>query len=88
MNDIDSEDVEMGNGVALNIPIFVQEIRSLVEKNVPLPKVLVSDRTQIVMPYHILLDQYEEESMAQQREDHEEWDGLILLRTKLVIQLQ
>ncbi|MCM1188087.1 MAG: adenylosuccinate synthase [bacterium] len=54
----------IGNGVALNIPLLFQEIRSLVERGVPEPKILVSDRAQIVMPYHILFDRYEEERLG------------------------
>ncbi|MEE3392389.1 MAG: adenylosuccinate synthase [Lachnospiraceae bacterium] len=54
----------IGNGVALNIEKFIKEIDDLVEKNVPKPHILVSDRAQIVMPYHILLDQYEEERLG------------------------
>ncbi|MBR4026534.1 MAG: adenylosuccinate synthase [Lachnospiraceae bacterium] len=54
----------IGNGVALNIPILFQEIQSIVEKGVPMPKILVSDRAQIVMPYHILFDKYEEERLG------------------------
>lgn len=54
----------IGNGVALNIPVLFQEINSIVERNVPMPKILVSDRAQIVMPYHILFDQYEEERLG------------------------
>lgn len=54
----------LGNGVALNIPFLIKEINSLVEGGVPAPKVLVSDRAHIVMPYHILLDEYEEERLA------------------------
>jgi adenylosuccinate synthase len=54
----------IGNGVALNIPLLFKEIQSIVERNVPMPKILVSDRAQIVMPYHILFDQYEEERLA------------------------
>ncbi|QIB68096.1 adenylosuccinate synthase [Aminipila butyrica] len=54
----------IGNGVALNIPYLQKEIDSLVEKGVPKPKVLVSDRAQILMPYHILFDQYEEERLG------------------------
>lgn len=54
----------IGNGVALNIPYLVNEINDLVEKGVPQPKVLVSDRAQILMPYHILFDQYEEERLG------------------------
>jgi adenylosuccinate synthase len=54
----------IGNGVALNIPYLVEEINSLVERGVPRPKILVSDRAQIMMPYHILFDQYEEERLG------------------------
>lgn len=54
----------IGNGVALNIPVLFAEIRSIVDKGVPTPKILVSDRAQIVMPYHILFDQYEEERLG------------------------
>ena len=54
----------IGNGVALNIPYLFKEINSLVEQGVPKPKILVSDRAQILMPYHILFDQYEEERLA------------------------
>lgn len=56
----------IGNGVALDIPVFVKEIQSIVDRGVPMPKILVSDRTQIVMPYHILFDQYEEERLGKQ----------------------
>lgn len=54
----------IGNGVALNIPILFNEIQSIIDKGVPMPKILVSDRAQIVMPYHVLLDQYEEERLG------------------------
>ncbi len=54
----------IGNGVALNIPVLFNEVNEIVEKGVPRPRILVSDRTQIVMPYHILFDQYEEERLA------------------------
>ena len=54
----------IGNGVALNIPILINEIKSIVERGVPTPKILVSDRAQMVMSYHILFDQYEEERLG------------------------
>lgn len=54
----------IGNGVALNIPVLVEEIKSVTDRGVPEPKILVSDRAQIVMPYHILFDQYEEERLG------------------------
>lgn len=54
----------IGNGVALNIPYLIKEIDELVSKGVPKPKILVSNRAQILMPYHILFDQYEEERLG------------------------
>lgn len=54
----------IGNGVALNIPYLFNEIQSLVDQGVPMPKILVSDRAQILMPYHVLLDAYEEERLG------------------------
>ena len=54
----------LGNGVALNIPLVVKEIEELVSKGVPRPHVLISDRAQIVMSYHISLDAYEEERLG------------------------
>src|ERR1035437_5009628 len=53
----------IGNGVALNIGKFIKEYDSLIERKVPAPKILVSDRAQIMMPYHILFDTYEEERL-------------------------
>ncbi len=54
----------IGNGVALNIPLLFRELKSVTDRGVPEPKLLVSDRAQMVMPYHILLDQYEEERLG------------------------
>lgn len=54
----------LGNGVAVNIPVLFKEIQEIVDRGVPKPKIFVSDRAQIVMPYHILLDAYEEERLA------------------------
>ncbi|MBR6282424.1 MAG: adenylosuccinate synthase [Lachnospiraceae bacterium] len=54
----------IGNGVALNIPVLFNEIKSITDKGVPMPHIAVSDRCQIVMPYHILFDQYEEERLG------------------------
>ena len=54
----------IGNGVALNIPVLFKEIKSITDRDVPQPKILVSDRAQIVMSYHILFDQYEEERLG------------------------
>ncbi len=54
----------IGNGVALNIPVLFQEIKGIVERGVPMPKILISDRAQMVMSYHIRLDELEEKRLA------------------------
>ena len=54
----------IGNGVALNIPYLVNEVNELVSKGVPKPNILVSNRAQILMPYHIAFDAYEEERLG------------------------
>ncbi len=54
----------IGNGVALRVPVLFKEVQSIVERGVPAPKILISDRAQIVMSYHILFDQCEEERLA------------------------
>lgn len=54
----------IGNGVALHIPKLIGELNGILEKGVPVPKLLVSDRAQIVMSYHILFDAYEEERLG------------------------
>ena len=54
----------IGNGVALNIPVLIKEIQSIVAPRVTQPNILLSDRAQMVMPYHILFDQYEEERLG------------------------
>lgn len=54
----------IGNGVALNIPYLFNEIKALTDKGVPAPKILVSDRAQILMPYHVDFDAYEEERLG------------------------
>lgn len=54
----------IGNGVALNIPYLLEEVKSLTDRGVPAPKLLVSDRAQLLMPYHVLFDTYEEARLA------------------------
>lgn len=54
----------IGNGVALDIPKLIHELDDVVAKGVPKPKILVSNRAQIVMPYHVLFDTYEEARLA------------------------
>ena len=54
----------IGNGVALSVEKFINELNELVSRGVPTPKILVSDRCQIVMPYHIELDSMEEARLS------------------------
>ena len=54
----------IGNGVALDIPKLFNEIQQVINGGVPKPKILISDRAQIVMPYHVLFDEYEEERLG------------------------
>ncbi len=54
----------IGNGVALSVENFIKEIAELESRGVPKPNILVSDRAQIVMPYHIAFDCYEEERLG------------------------
>ncbi len=54
----------IGNGVAFSVENFKAELEMLTERGVPAPNILVSDRVQIVMPYHKLLDSYEEQRLA------------------------
>ena len=54
----------IGNGVALDIPQLVKEIEEVVSRGVPRPNIVVSERAQVLMPYHRLFDQYEEERLS------------------------
>lgn len=57
----------IGPGVAFNIPYFVKEVNYLKDNGIKNPKVLISDRVQLLMPYHILLDTYEEARLADKK---------------------
>ena len=55
----------IANGVALDIPRLMDEIRHVLDGGVPEINLKVSERCQIMMPYHVLLDTYEEERLAE-----------------------
>ncbi len=57
----------IGNGVALNIPELFAEIKGIVDRGVPMPNLAISERAQVLMPYHILFDQYEEERLSDRK---------------------
>lgn len=54
----------IGNGVALDIPALIKEIEEVASRGVPRPNIVISERTQVLMPYHKLFDQYEEERLS------------------------
>jgi adenylosuccinate synthase len=54
----------IGNGVALDIQKLVDELDDLTSQGVPMPNLIVSERAQILMPYHVLQDTYEEERLG------------------------
>lgn len=54
----------IGNGVALDIPSLFKELKEIVDRGVPAPKLVISNRAQVLMPYHKLLDTYEEERLS------------------------
>ena len=57
----------IGNGVALNIPELFKEINEILERGVPMPRLVISERAQVLMPYHILFDEYEEERLSDRK---------------------
>lgn len=57
----------IGNGVALDIPKLFKEMNDIIRRGVPAPKIVVSERAQVLMPYHILFDQYEEERLSDRK---------------------
>ncbi|MDO4743323.1 MAG: adenylosuccinate synthase [bacterium] len=54
----------IGSGVALNVDQLMKEYNDIISRGVPAPKLMISERVQMVMPYHILFDQYEEERLG------------------------
>lgn len=54
----------IGPGVALNIEALLSELESLTSRGVPMPKLLISDRAQVMMPYHVDFDKFEEERLG------------------------
>ena len=54
----------IGNGVAFDIPKFMKELKDITDNGVPMPKIMISDRVQVMMPYHVLFDTLEEARLA------------------------
>ena len=54
----------LGPGVALDMGELIRELDDLKKRGVPEPKVMVSERTQVMLPWHKLFDTYEEERLG------------------------
>ena len=57
----------LGPGVALDMGAFLSELNALKQRNVPLPETVISDRAQVVLPIHVLFDQYEEQRLCKEK---------------------
>jgi adenylosuccinate synthase len=55
----------IGPGVAVNIPLLLKERNELISRGVPEPALLVSERAQVVLPYHIQFDACEEARLGE-----------------------
>ncbi len=54
----------IGPGVALDIEKLLAEYQGLVERGIPKPTLYISDRAQVMLPYHVDFDRYEEERLG------------------------
>ena len=54
----------IGPGVALDIEKLLKEYDEIVTRGVPAPKLYISDRAQVMLPYHVAFDTYEEERLG------------------------
>jgi adenylosuccinate synthase len=57
----------IGPGVALDMSAFLREREAFIARGVPEPILRISDRAQVVMPYHILFDELEEERLGERK---------------------
>ena len=54
----------IGPGVALDIEALLSELESVTSRGVPQPQIMISDRAQVMMPYHVDFDKFEEERLG------------------------
>jgi len=52
----------IGNGVVINPSVLIDEMNQLDQRGVATTRLFISDRANLIMPYHILLDGLEEKS--------------------------
>lgn len=54
----------IGPGTALDMDVLLKELQELEARNVPKPNLFISERAQVVLPIHRLLDELEEERLG------------------------
>ena len=54
----------LGNGVVINPGVVLQEIKEMHDKGVDISRIAISDRAHVVLPYHQLLDELQEEALG------------------------
>ena len=57
----------IGNGVVIEPKVFLSEIEGLIEKNVSMSNLKISNRAHVLMPYHKILDELHEEELGENK---------------------
>jgi len=52
----------LGNGMVINPAVLISELDILKERGIDISRLVISDRANLIMPYHMLLDGLEEDS--------------------------
>ncbi|RRR75256.1 MAG: adenylosuccinate synthase [Candidatus Viridilinea halotolerans] len=55
----------IGPGVVINPEVLIQEIKDLADRGIDTTKLFISDRAHVIMPYHIMLDQFQEDARGE-----------------------
>lgn len=51
----------IGNGVVVNPQVLIEELENLKENNIDISNFYISDKAQVIMPYHIAMDGLQED---------------------------
>ncbi|WIH87726.1 adenylosuccinate synthase [Brachyspira pilosicoli] len=57
----------IGNGVVIEPKVFLSEIDGLIEKKVNMSNLKISNRAHVLMPYHKILDELQEEDLGENK---------------------
>ena len=57
----------IGNGVVIEPKVFLSEIDALIEKKVNMSNLKISNRAHVLMPYHKILDELQEEDLGENK---------------------